>query len=90
MKKILLLLLFPTLLLAQQQTVTYSVNPATFEETTSITITINGDSLDESSWGITDNSLYIWAWSYDSNDENEIDCPTNGTWNSSGEANKFT
>jgi hypothetical protein len=34
---------------AQQQTVTSSINPPTFEETTSITITING-SVDELAW----------------------------------------
>ena len=75
---------------AQQQTVTYSINPATFEETTSITITINGSSVNEAAWGVTGNALYMWAWSYDINDANIIDCPTNGLWTSSSESNRFT
>jgi hypothetical protein len=37
--------------------------------------------------GITDHSLYLWAWSYDTND---INSPTNGSWTSSNEVNKFT
>ena len=75
---------------AQQQTVTYSVSPATFEETTSITITVNGSSINEATWGVTNNALYYWGWSLDTNYENNQDCPTNGTWNASNEANKFT
>ena len=75
---------------AQQQAVTYSINPATFEETTSITITINGSSFIESNWGVTGNALYMWAWSFDVNDANNVDCPTNGAWTASNEANRFT
>ena len=75
---------------AQQQNVTYSVSPSTFEETTSITITVNGSSINEATWGITNNALYYWGWSLDTNYENNQDCPTNGTWNASNEANKFT
>jgi 1,4-alpha-glucan branching enzyme len=92
MKKIILLfLLLSTIIVsAQQQTVTYSISPATFEETTPITITINGSSVNESAWGVTGNALYMWAWSYDINDTNIIDCPTNGVWTSSNESNRFT
>ena len=90
-KTILLLLLFVSLgSMAQQQTVTYSISPTTFEETTSITITINGNSINESTWGITGNALYLWAWSYDINDTNEMDSPSNGSWTASNEASKFT
>ena len=89
-KYLLLILMFPMLLFARVQTVTYSISPSTFEETQSITITVNGSSINESSWGVTDHSLYMWAWSYDLNDANSLDCPTNGTWTSSNEANKFT
>jgi hypothetical protein len=32
----------------------------------------------------------MWAWSYDINDANIIDCPTNGVWTSSNESNRFT
>ncbi|MDG2433012.1 MAG: alpha-amylase, partial [Flavobacterium sp.] len=92
MKKIILLFLFffSIAISAQQQTVTYSINPATFEETTSITITINGSSVNEAAWGVTGNALYMWAWSYDINDTNIIDCPTNGVWTASNEENRFT
>lgn len=92
MKKIILFLLFFLSIAAsaQQQTITYTVSPATFEETTSITITINGNSVNEATWGVTGNALYMWTWSFDINDANSIDCPTNGTWTSSNEANRFS
>ena len=92
MRKILLLgiLLWGCIVFGQQQTVTHTISPATFEETTSITITVDGSSINEATWGVTGNALYMWAWSYDINDTNERDCPTNGTWTSSNEANRFT
>ncbi|WP_264511232.1 alpha-amylase family glycosyl hydrolase [Flavobacterium sp. N1719] len=83
-------LCFSTVLFAQQQTVTYSINPAVFEETQSITITINGSSINETTWGVTNNALYLWAWSFDINDTNILDCPTNGTWDNSSETNRLT
>ena len=91
MKKTILFLLFffSIVATAQQQSVAYSINPATFEETTSITITINGSAINEGSWGVTGNAIYMWTWSFDINDANSIDCPTNGTWTSSNEANRF-
>ncbi len=92
MKKIILLvsLFFSIIAIGQQQSVVYSVSPATFEETTAITISINGASVNEATWGVTGNALYIWTWSFDINDANSIDCPTNGIWNASNEANRFT
>ena len=92
MKKIILLvsLFFSIIAIGQQQSVVYSVSPATFEETTAITISINGASVNEGVWGVTGNALYIWTWSFDINDANSIDCPTNGIWNASNEANRFT
>ncbi len=75
---------------SQQQNVTYSIAPTTFEENQSITITINGSSINEATWGITGNALYLWAWSYDINDANIVDCPTNGTWTNSDETNRLT
>lgn len=75
---------------AQTQTVSYSISPSSFNEDESITITFNGSSINESTWGVTNNALYLWAWSYDSNDANSIDCPTNGTWSSSSETNRLT
>lgn len=75
---------------AQQQTVTYSVAPAAFNENQSITVTVQGNSVNEAAWGITNNALYMWAWSYDHATNTSQDCPTNGTWTASGAANKFT
>ena len=75
---------------AQQQTVTSTISPATFNDDESVTITFNGNSIDETAWGIANHSLYLWAWSYDSSDANPLDCPTNGTWGASNEANKLT
>ena len=90
-KTILLVLLFLSIFAsAQQQTVANTISPNPFEETTAITITISGSSVDEAAWGISDHSLYLWAWSYDTNDANSLDCPTNGSWTASNEANKLT
>ena len=61
-----------------------------FNEDDAITITFQGSSINEASWGVTDNALYLWAWSYDLNDANAMDCPTNGTWDNSNEANRLT
>ena len=56
-KKILLLfLLVNTGLFAQQQNITYTVSPTIFEETENITITVDGSSVNEATWGVTDNS----------------------------------
>lgn len=93
MKRLLLLtfLLLSFTVSAQVQTVTYSINPSTFEDTSSITITINGSSVNETSWGITTtHALYLWSWSYDVNDTNQSDSPSNGSWTASNEASKFT
>ena len=75
---------------AQQQTATYSVSPASFEENTSITVTINGSSIDESTWGVKGNVLYMWAWAFDLSGVTQKGTPLNGDWNNSNEASKFT
>ncbi|CAC9973953.1 alpha-amylase family glycosyl hydrolase [Flavobacterium panici] len=92
MKKTLLLffLLLSVFSFAQQQTVTYSVSPAAFEETTSITITVNGNSINEATWGVADHSLYMWAWAFDTNDTTQKGTPNNGSWEASSDASKFT
>ncbi|MCO6161328.1 alpha-amylase family glycosyl hydrolase [Flavobacterium sp. NRK F7] len=91
MKKITYLFtFFISFVFSQQQNVTYSVAPSSFEENQSITITINGNSINEATWGVTGNALYLWAWSFDTNDTNILDCPTNGSWTSSNEANRLT
>lgn len=82
--------LISTLCFAQQQTVTYSVSPTTFEETDTVTLTFNGSSINEASWGLTGNALYLWAWSFDVNNENIMNSPTNGDWTNSNEANRLT
>ena len=90
-KTILFILLFLTVtLFAQQQTATYGVSPASFEENTSITVTINGNSIDEAAWGVTGNVLYMWAWAFDLGGVTQKGTPLNGDWNNSNEASKFT
>jgi hypothetical protein len=91
MKKTILtiFLLLSITVFSQQQTATYSVNPSTFEETTSITITINGSSINESTWGVTDNKLYLWAWAFDINDTTQKGTPDNGAWDNSSDASVF-
>lgn len=92
MKKTLLLivLLWSVAFYAQKAEVTYSINPPTFEDTTPITITIDGKTINESAWAITGNAIYLWSWSYDVNDTNQMDSPSNGSWTASNEAGKFT
>ena len=92
MKKTLLLffLLLSVFSFAQIQPVIYSVSPAAFEETTSITITVNGNSINEATWGVTDHSLYMWAWAFDTNDTTQKGTPNNGSWEASSDASKFT
>ena len=92
MKKTLLsiFLLMAVTAFAQIQNVTYSINPPTFEDTTPVTISIAGTSINEGTWGVTGNALYLWSWSYDVNDTNQMDSPSNGSWTSSNEAAKFT
>ncbi|MDQ6470348.1 alpha-amylase family glycosyl hydrolase [Flavobacterium sp. LHD-80] len=92
MKKTLLLFFFllSAISFGQVQTASYSVSPSTFEETTSITITINGSSINEGTWGVTGNALYMWAWAFDTNDTTQKGTPNNGTWEASSEESKFT
>lgn len=92
MKKTLLLIftLFTLIAVAQQQTVSYAVSPTTFEENTAITITINGSSINEATWGVTGNALYLWAWAFDASGVTQKGTPNNGAWTASDEAAKFT
>ncbi|MBZ4044691.1 alpha-amylase family glycosyl hydrolase [Flavobacterium hibisci] len=93
MKKTLLTIFFllSAAVFAQQQTVDYSVSPATFEETNSITITIKGSSINETSWGIAaTHELYMWAWAFDTNDTTAKGTPNNGSWTASSAASMFT
>ena len=75
---------------AQQQNVVYNVSPNPIDENQSVTLSFEGSSINESTWNVTDNALYLWSWSYDINDTNEQDCPTNGSWTNSSETNRLT
>lgn len=84
----LFLVFFTSIILFAQQNVSYTVNPTSFNETESVTITFNN--INESSWGVTSShALYLWAWSLDANNVSQ-DCPSNGTWDNSNENNKLT
>lgn len=87
---LLIALVLTTFCFAQQQTVTYSVTPSSFEETDMVTLTFNGSSINEATWGLTGNTLYLWAWSFDVNNQNIQVSPNNGTWESSNESSKLT
>jgi len=84
---LLLLLLIVNYCYSQQQAVTFTVTPVSFDEDDAITITVSGVN-PSSAWGVTD--IYLWAWSYDLNDLNSIDSPTNGVWTNSNETQKLT
>lgn len=88
MKKILLLIVccLSTILSAQQQNVTFSVSPSTFNENEEITITVSN--VNTANWGVSD--IYLWSWSYDTSGANSMDAPNNGSWTSSNEAQKLT
>jgi len=85
MNKITLLFTFliSSLTFSQQQEVNYTVNPCTFQEDDAITLTFDGASIVEADWGIGNNALYFWSWSYDINGENQEDAPNNGGWTNS-------
>ncbi|WMI64739.1 alpha-amylase family glycosyl hydrolase [Aestuariibaculum sp. YM273] len=75
---------------AQKQTVDFTISPNPFNEDDSITLTFDGSTIDESDWNVSDNALYLWGWSFDTNIENQQDCPTNGSWDNSNETNRLT
>ena len=69
---------------SQVQTGNFSVNPSSFYEDESVTITVSG--IDPSIWGVSD--VYLWAWYY-KNGVQQGDSPNNGTWDNSSEAQKL-
>ncbi|RNC87702.1 MAG: T9SS C-terminal target domain-containing protein [Winogradskyella sp.] len=75
---------------SQQQNVAYEISPCTFQEDEEITIIIDGTTIDESAWNVTNNELYLWSWSFDLTFANLQDSPFNGTWTSSNAASIFT
>lgn len=88
MKKLLLLIIIfiSSYSYAQVQNVTFNINPSSFNEDDQITVTVSN--VNPSLWGVTD--IYLWAWSYDLNNLNSMDSPTNGSWTNSNEAQKLT
>lgn len=70
--------------------ISYSITPNPFNETDQITLTVPGNQIDESAWGVTNNAIYIWTWSLDASYQNSQDCPTNGSWSNSSDLNKLT
>ncbi len=74
---------------SQEQTATFTIVPATFDEDEQITITVSD--VDPTIWnpGQPDN-IYLWAWYFDLNDNFVGDSPTNGVWTNSDEAQKMT
>ncbi|MPS63620.1 MAG: alpha-amylase [Chryseobacterium sp.] len=69
--------------------ISYTINLSPFNETDAITLTVPGNQIDETAWGVTNNAIYIWSWSLDTNYQNSQDCPTNGSWNNSNDLNKL-
>jgi 1,4-alpha-glucan branching enzyme len=69
--------------------ISYTITPNPFNETDAITLTVPGNQIDESAWGVSNNAVYIWSWSLDTNYQNSQDCPTNGSWSNSNELNKL-
>ena len=88
MRKIAFIFLFITSLAFSQtqESVVFSASPATFNESDAVTITVSN--VNPSAWGVSD--IYLWSWSYDINDLNSQDSPTNGSWTNSDEAQKLT
>jgi 1,4-alpha-glucan branching enzyme len=84
MKKFLsLFLLIPCFVFSQQQTVTYTISPTpTFEGTNALTITVNGSSINETTWSVTNNQLYAWVWALNTANAN-IPFGGNGDWSNS-------
>ena len=80
------LLFISTIIFSQQQNVTFTINPTTFDEDEEITITASNINI--SAWGVSD--IYLWSWSFDTNYENLQDSPTNGSWTNSNETQKLT
>ena len=68
----------------QVQTGTFSVNPSSFYEDETITVTVSG--IDPTIWGVSD--VYLWAWYY-KNGVQQGDSPNNGTWDNSSEVQKL-
>ncbi|MDT8414190.1 MAG: alpha-amylase family glycosyl hydrolase [Flavobacteriaceae bacterium] len=74
-------------LVAQAQNASLTITPTPFEENQQVTVTLSG--LDPvATWGVTD--VYLWMWSFDLNDANILDSPTNGVWTNSNEAQRMT
>jgi len=69
--------------------ISYTITPNPFNETDAITLTVPGNQINEAAWGVSNNAIYIWSWSLDTNYQNSQDCPTNGSWTNSNELNRL-
>jgi 1,4-alpha-glucan branching enzyme len=89
-KLVFFVLLIPCFVFAQQQTATYSISPSpTFEGTDALTITVNGSSINEATWGVTNNQLYAWVWALNTANAN-IPFGGNGDWGNSNNSQLMT
>lgn len=69
--------------------INYIITPSPFNETDQITLTVPGNQIDETAWGVSNYAIYIWAWSLDTNFGNSQNCPSNGSWDNSDDLNKL-
>jgi len=77
---------------AQQQSVlyNYSYTPSsTLVGTDALTINVLGSSLNEATWGVTNNELYAWTWALNASNA-DIPYSGNGSWTSSSTAHQMT
>ncbi|RMZ60636.1 T9SS C-terminal target domain-containing protein [Chryseobacterium nematophagum] len=88
MKKLYSIVMFFMIIFTFGQ-INYTITPNPFNETDQITLTVPGNQIDEAAWGVSNNAIYLWSWSLDTNYANSLDSPTNGSWNNSNETNKL-
>ncbi|NNL79808.1 MAG: T9SS type A sorting domain-containing protein [Flavobacteriaceae bacterium] len=91
MKRLLpfIFLILVSSVLAQVQTATFSLSPANFSEEDEITITVS--EVDPTIWNASQpDNIYLWAWSFNIFNTDQMDSPNNGSWGNSSEAQKLT
>ncbi|WP_340199768.1 alpha-amylase family glycosyl hydrolase [Ascidiimonas sp. W6] len=73
---------------AQVQNVTFTIEPAAFNENEEITITVSN--VDPTLWNNEEpDNIYLWAWYFDNNGDFGANSPTNGEWTNSDETQKL-
>ena len=85
--------LVSSLTFGQEQNVTFTITPGSFDEDEMITITVTG--LNRSTWSLTADDVndplsgvYLWMWRVDGSGQQ--DSPTNGQWTDSDESQRMT